>query len=113
MQIKKTCLILIACLFVSCSIETKKFTPPDSSNFTVSAKDFFDCEKIFEDFGVYDTNCFGKYTIEILRDRNSDVLYICSLSGYTSAITPIYKNDGSLLTYEEWRKEKGAKYYKE
>lgn len=100
-RIKKICLVLIACLFVSCR-ETKKFTPPNGSNLTVSAKDFFDCEKIFEDYSAYDTNCFGRYHIEILRDRNSDVLYICSWSTSAVAVTPIYKNDGGLLTYKDW-----------
>ena len=45
--------------------------------------------------------------IYYLYSTDTDVMYVeYSPSGYSSAFVPIYKPDGTLLTYTEWVKER-------
>jgi hypothetical protein len=87
---KKFILMLIASIiFVNCSPTEVKIHSPNGIE-TASLEDFFDFETI-----VISTNGY----LQIIMDKNTEVLYIMS---YHYGISPIYDSDGTIMTKEKW-----------
>lgn len=89
--------VLTVMSFVGCN-DTPNQNYDAESNLKRINSQYFDTE-IIEDLGG---GCF------VLRDKNTDILYLC-VGGYKSAMmTPIYNEDGTIKKYsEELKKEKG------
>lgn len=92
---KKFLLSILAVLtvmsFTGCDNNTPTHNHDADSNLKRIHSQYFDVE-IVEDFGG---GCF------ILKDKNTDILYLC-IGGYGSAMmTPIYNEDGTIKKYGE------------
>lgn len=92
-------ILLIMILFlglVSCSDGAEQDIKPSNGidaeiNILRTHCDYFDTE-IVEEIGA------GTY---IIRDKNTDVLYLVVGGHYSAIITPIYNADGTLKLYEQ------------
>lgn len=101
---KRFLLILVLCIvvasFVGCSSDDDPTGPSmtASYNATLIQSTYFDSDVVETGDGYY-----------IVRDLNTDVLYLV-VKGYRSAtMTPIYDSDGSIRTYSEFCKQEVEK----
>jgi hypothetical protein len=97
---KKFILMLItSVIFASCSLSATEVKVISSNGIesAASLEDFFDFETI-----VISTNGY----LQIIMDKNTEVLYIMS---YHYGISPIYDSDGTIMTKEKWLAKRAKK----
>lgn len=84
-------MLIVSIIFVNCSLPAKEIKVHSPNGIeTASLEDFFDFETI-----VISTNGY----LQIIMDKNTEVLYIMS---YHYGISPIYDSDGTIITKEKW-----------
>jgi hypothetical protein len=91
-------ILIISIIFVSCNVPATEVKVHSSNGIeAASLEDFFDFETI-----VISTNGY----LQIIMDKNTEVLYIMS---YHYGISPIYDSDGTIITKEKWLAKRAKK----